>query len=611
MKERQYDVALSFAGEDRHHAKRLAELLDACGYSVFYDDFERAQLWGKDLYVDLSSVYRNLARYCVVFMSKHYAQKPWTNHERRSAQARAFEEDREYILPVRIDDTEIPGILPTDGYLDLRSMTIEEIYQALVKKLSGNTSQSANADIPTSAAVESDSGEFVLGEVVLQENSSKKHGNLSVQDSIHGLISLSQKEVDLINTRAFQKLRRIRQLAMAFLVYPGTLHTRFDHSIGVMHIAGRICDRLKTTNEECKQVRLAALLHNIGHGPFSHVSEYLLDKYIPDGGAPREKIHEKVTVDIINKDSEIGAILSDEERQFVVEMIEGKTTRDFRHDIISSDLDADKMDYLLRDSHFAEVKYGTYDLEKIIESCRVHYGENESYLAISSEGIHALEQLLLARHHMTQQVYSHRVRSISDAMIVRGIELAIQGGNRELEQLYRYDGTSEFVENYMEYHDERLIDILKRCDQEKTRNIFDRLYSRKLFKMIGELPLKDVDSAPAKRRLLQIDDEQKRKWEEQIAEHLKIDPDYVIVNKLHVRNPNYGSRSYSLNPEAIMIFDEKQGNLKSLSSYATELILARPPADEADLETVQVYAPPNGWNRQQEEPQIQDILLAP
>ena len=600
MKERQYDVALSFAGEDRHYAEKLAELLKAGGYSVFYDEFERAHLWGKDLYVHLSSVYKDQADYCVMFLSAHYAQKLWAKHELESAQARAFEENQEYILPIRIDDTEIPGISPTVGYLDLDSMAIDEIYQALVKKLSGNTLQPANADIPTFAAVESDSGEFALGE--------DSNGNPFVQDPIHGLISLSQKELDLINTRAFQRLRRIRQLAMAFLVYPRALHTRFDHSIGVMHIAGRICDRLKITDEECEQVRLAALLHDVGHGPFSHVSEHLLDKYVPKAG---DSIRGKITVDIIKNDSEIREILSDEERQFVVEMIEGKTTRDFRRDIVSSDLDADKMDYLLRDSHFAEIKYGTYDLEKIIESCRIHCEEDEPYLAISDEGIYALEQLLLAKHHMTQQVYSHRVRSISDAMIVRGVELAIQEGNQEIKQLYQYTETSEFIENYMRYHDERLIDLLKRCDQEKARNIFDRLYSRKLFKMIGELPLKDVDSAPAMRRLLQMDDEQKRKWEERIAEHLKIDPDYVIVNKLHIRNPNYRSRSYSLNPEAIMIFDENQLNLKSLSSYATELILARQPDKEADLETVQVYAPPDGWNRQQEEPQIQDILLAP
>ncbi|MCY3627070.1 MAG: HD domain-containing protein [Gammaproteobacteria bacterium] len=450
-------------------------------------------------------------------------------------------------------------------------------------------------------------------------------GPYEIRDPIHGLVELSQKEVNLINTSTFQRLRRIRQLAMAFLVYPGTLHTRFDHSIGVMHIAGRISDQLKQrepkkiTEKDCERIRLAALLHDIGHGPFSHVSEHLLANQVSEKSI-REKIHEKVTVDIIKNDSEICDILTDEERKCVVEMIEGKTVRDFRRDIVSSDLDADKMDYLLRDSYFAGVKYGTYDLDKIIESCRVYWEGEESYLAISDEGIFALEQLLLGKHHMTQQVYSHRVRLISDAMIVRGIELAIQEKNHELKQLYQYDKASEFIKNYVEYHDERLIDILKRCKEAKARDIFERLYGRRLFKMIGELPLKDVDDPIAQRQLLQMGTEQKRQWEKQIAEHLEIDSDYVIVNKLHIRNPNYGSRSYSLNPEAIVIFDEKQSKLKRFSSYTTELISVRPPPDETALETVQVYAPQDGWNtlpavqRQQNQSQlhdkVQEILLA-
>ncbi len=443
-----------------------------------------------------------------------------------------------------------------------------------------------------------------------------------IRDPIHGFIALSEKEVNLINTKAFQRLRRIRQLAMAFLVYPGTLHTRFDHSIGVMHIAGRICDRLKTPPEEREQVRLAALLHDIGHGPFSHVSEHLLDKHVPkpeEGELALEKIHEKITVDIVKNDSEICEILSDEEQQFVIEMIEGKTTKDFRRDIVSSDLDADKMDYLLRDSYFAGVKYGTYDLEKIIESCRVDHRGNESYLAISSEGIHALEQLLLAKQHMIQQVYHHRVRSISDAMIIRGIELAIDEENQELKQLYRYDGTPEFIENYMEYHDERLIDILKQRDKEKACNIFKRLYERRLFKIIGEVSLNNIKNPIDKRRLYQADDDQIRKWEERIAEDLEIDPNDVIVKKLQIRNPNYGSQSYSFNIEAIIIFDEKQSDSRSLSDY--EIILARLPSDEIDLEIVQVYAPRDDWNvlstvkRQTEQEQlqkkVQKILLAP
>ena len=457
-----------------------------------------------------------------------------------------------------------------------------------------------------------------------------------VRDPIHGLIQLSQKELDIINTKAFQRLRRIRQLAMAFLVYPGTLHTRFDHSIGVMHIAGRICDRLKQrgeiSDEDCKRVRLAALLHDIGHGPFSHVSEHLLDKYVPeDAGSTLEKIHEKITVDIIKYDSEIDAVLSDKEREFVLEMIEGKEMiegeikKDFRRDIVSSDLDADKMDYLLRDSYFAGVKYGTYDLEKIIESCRVHQATNESFLAVSDQGIYALEQLLLARHHITQQLYRHRVRSISDAMIIRGIELAIDEDNHELKQLYQYKRTPEFISNYIEYHDERLIDILKRCDQNNAHDIFNRLYERRLFKMIGELSLKDVDDGLAQRQLLQIGDQKKRKgksqeWEKQIAEHLGITPDAVIVNKLEIRNPNYGSRSYSLRPDAIMIYDVKQRRLRRLSRYTTELVLVRPTTDEVALTTVQVYAPRDHWNtlstpqRELEQSQlqekVQEILLS-
>ena len=151
MTEKQYDVALSFAGEDRHYAEELAERLKAGGYLPFYDEFERAQLWGKNLYTYFSSVYRDQARYCVIFLSKYYTQKLWTKHELQSAQARAFvEENREYILPIRLDDTEIPGILLTAGYLDLRSISIEEVYQILVEKLSGTTAQTTARPQPKS-----------------------------------------------------------------------------------------------------------------------------------------------------------------------------------------------------------------------------------------------------------------------------------------------------------------------------------------------------------------------------------------------------------------------------------------------------------------------------
>ena len=161
MQEYEFDVALSFAGEDRRYAQELAEYLDKDGYSVFYDQYELGDLWGKNLYTHLSSVYKDKARYCVVFLSKHYAQKLWANHELESAQARAFEENKEYILPVRLDDTEIQGILQTVGYLDLRQISIEKVYQTLVKKLSGKPLQ-VTPTSATSLTSEDTSGEFAL-----------------------------------------------------------------------------------------------------------------------------------------------------------------------------------------------------------------------------------------------------------------------------------------------------------------------------------------------------------------------------------------------------------------------------------------------------------------
>ena len=138
-----------------------------------------------------------------------------------------------------------------------------------------------------------------------------------------------------------------------------------------------------------------------------------------------KKIHEKITVDIIQTDQDIKRVFdSDDERNFVVKLIEDKDMWDWRRNIISSDLDADKMDYLLRDAYFAGVKYGQYDLEQIIESCRIHKTEKDTTnLVMSSAGIYALEQLLLARYHMIQQVYQHRVSLISDQMIIRGMAL--------------------------------------------------------------------------------------------------------------------------------------------------------------------------------------------
>ncbi len=131
----EFDICFSFAGEDRTYVEKVASELKKSGVKIFYDLYEQTNLWGKDLYVHLDEVYRHKARFCVMFISQHYSQKLWTNHERRSAQARAFSENREYILPARFDDTEVPGLPPTVGYISLTDISPKEFAKLIKRKL--------------------------------------------------------------------------------------------------------------------------------------------------------------------------------------------------------------------------------------------------------------------------------------------------------------------------------------------------------------------------------------------------------------------------------------------------------------------------------------------
>lgn len=134
--EPQYDIAISFAGEDRPIVQPYAEEIKAQGLNIFYADFEEVDLWGTNLYDTLDTIYRLKALYCVMFLSKHYAAKVWTNHERKAAQARALVENREYILPVKLDNTEVPGVIPTIGYLNYKKVGHEGLVKATLEKLS-------------------------------------------------------------------------------------------------------------------------------------------------------------------------------------------------------------------------------------------------------------------------------------------------------------------------------------------------------------------------------------------------------------------------------------------------------------------------------------------
>jgi HD superfamily phosphohydrolase len=224
------------------------------------------------------------------------------------------------------------------------------------------------------------------------------------------MIELSRAEWAAVDTPVFQRLRRVRQLAMTYLVYPGTLHTRFEHSIGVRHIAGHLSASLELSEEDREIVQVAVLLHDVGHGVFSHVSEQVIDELSGADG-----VHEAVSVAIMRTDESLHRALGRELCERAAEIVGLEGPRSVMRDIVSGPTDADKLDYLLRDSHYAGVNYGRYDLDRIIDTARVIAPTSaQTQLGFDADGLWAVEEMRLARHHMHRQVYGHKTRLATD-----------------------------------------------------------------------------------------------------------------------------------------------------------------------------------------------------
>ncbi len=234
LQKQQYDVVISFAGEDRDYAERLATLLKRDGFKVFYDKYEEADLWGKNLYEHLTEIYSKHGKYCVMFLSKYYAAKQWPSLERKAAQARAFKEHEEYILPIRIDDTEIPGLLDTVLYQDLRKKSIEEIYEILKRKLSP-------AKEPLIIEAETDSvGQLGLSDdaiVLLKLLSDKSERALSNDpilkaQEVLGALQLSEEALSLaadeLSEKGFVTLQKTLDMGKAGFRYIGTTEHFFS-----------------------------------------------------------------------------------------------------------------------------------------------------------------------------------------------------------------------------------------------------------------------------------------------------------------------------------------------------------------------------------------------
>jgi len=197
---------------------------------------------------------------------------------------------------------------------------------------------------------------------------------------------------------------------------------------------------------------------------------------------------------------------------------------------------------------------------------------------------------------MGQQVYFHRVRSITDAMLVRGVTMAINGGDDLACRVFRYDGSQAFLDGYLLVDDQEILHALRQSADAKVREIFSRLADRRLFKQVCELPLETVGDAFARSSLSKLDAETAaaRALEERIAEKLCVDPDFVIVTKWSVKNPTYRPASYRIEPGEIMILD-KNNTVRKIDEFPD--LIFRFNKDAASLESIHVYTPRDEWNQ--------------
>jgi len=334
-----------------------------------------------------------------------------------------------------------------------------------------------------------------------------------IKDPVHGYVYITEEEKTVIDSYTVQRLHRLRQLAGAEYVYPGANHTRFEHSIGVMYLAGRVVENpyiSQLVNEnEIATIRIAGLLHDVGHGPFSHVFEQLLEKEL-------DKTHEDITTWII-KDSELKDVLKkkgykpDDVSKLSVGKLH-KPSKAFLDQIISSAVDVDKQDFVVRDTHHTGAEYGFIDIFRLIHTLDVMEGN----LAVDVGALSALESLIIARIESFKSIYFHRVGRAAQIMLA----LAMEKANTDL-------GLTDFKtpEEYLAMDDYTVWTMLKNC--KKSSGIIRNLERRKLLKCAYEKTFFEKDtvvssifSREANRKQLQID----------IAETAKLDTEAVIID---------------------------------------------------------------------------------
>jgi len=294
-------------------------------------------------------------------------------------------------------------------------------------------------------------------------------------DPIHDFISVSNSELKIIDSPIFQRLRRIRQLTGAHLTYPGAQHTRFEHSLGVMHIAGQaghvLANKKIIKADDIENLRIAGLLHDIGHGPFSHLFEEVLQE--------KNKVsHEDLGKEIILK-TQIGDQLSKSgfDKKFISKLAFGDSKTQFMNEIISGVLSADIMDYLLRDGYFTGAEHAKIDHKRITQSLDVYRNK----LALQKSALYSFESMMHSRYQMFKAVYFHKTVRSAEVMLLESIRLA----DDEL------GFTSLSLDEYLQLTDEVVLSKLlslksSRPELKRARQFAQDYQNRRLLKCVFE-----------------------------------------------------------------------------------------------------------------------------
>mgnify|MGYP005852602869 CR=1 FL=1 len=319
---------------------------------------------------------------------------------------------------------------------------------------------------------------------------------VTIKDSVHDHIAVEGVAADLLDTPAVQRLRRLRQLGTVGLVYPSANHTRFEHSLGVYHLADRALSEVGIGGKQAERLRAAAMLHDIGHTPFSHNTEALVARRTG-------RMHDEV--DDLLRDGEVARVLAlhDIDPGAVAALIAGDG--EFGQ-LVSGELDVDRMDYLVRDAHHTGVPYGTIDAGRLVRELRFVDGD----LVLGEGNVQTAESLLVARALMNPVVYNHHVARISKAMLRRASERLLEAGGTTASTLRRMD-------------DAGLLVALRNCPE--TAAFADRLDTRSLYKRAIWAELRDVPDD-----IVDSDHDAIREYEREIAARAGVDHDDVILD---------------------------------------------------------------------------------